>query len=133
MNDSVKMADSYSNMGKIAREQSLYPEAVDYYKQALEIYAAIGKHKKEAYTRLLLGGTYWAAKKYQEALRQYLTSQQLYERMRNKQQVASTLKNIGLIYRDIGNIDKAVEYHIRSLELYRAIDNKPMIGIAINI
>ena len=101
-------------LGYIRRRQGQFDDAVDYYKQALEIYREIGNRREYADKLNSLGNVYRIQGKVEEALRCCQIALQIREELLKQGKVGEmqkglSLSTIGLIYLDTNDILQAEE------------------------
>lgn len=123
LNDSLKIAGAYQNLGEDYRLLYEAGNAVKYYLKALQIYEKGGHTDKIASIHNNIGITQRNTGGYQEALKSFNKaldytgndSLNLFRTM--------VLNNIGNVYLNLENYEKASQYHLKALRIRRKIGN----------
>lgn len=123
------LANALKNIGIGYYYQGKDVEALDYWKQSLEVFKSI---KDEVGTSNILnniGAIYFNQKDLTNALTYYLQSLQLAEKTKDKLRISSALNNIGGVYFEKpATHDKALTYFLKSLPLSEELKDNESIG-----
>lgn len=123
-------AEILGRIGATYWNSSKYPEAIDYYLQALKIYEGNG-NKLGISTQLgNIGLVYWGLGEYEKALDYHQKALELDRELGNTSGMAADISNIGVVYADMGEHEKALEYYFQILDLAVELGNKRFQAIA---
>jgi serine phosphatase RsbU (regulator of sigma subunit)/tetratricopeptide (TPR) repeat protein len=118
------VAKAYHNMGIVAKSQSNYPLALQYYFEALKINEIIKNKKGMAANLNNIGIVYDDNRDFEKALKYYFKALAINEELKNKHWIGYNLGNIGTIYMSKGDFDHALEYLFRALKIDEELDNQ---------
>ena len=118
-------------MGGIKKAETKYPEAINYYEQALVLFKEFKDVNVIASTYNNIGLSHYAIGDYPKALANYITAIKLYKQDNNKAGEAASIGNIGMVYYNEGNYEKSLEYDSLAMVLDEKINNQ--IGIATHV
>ncbi|MBD2042917.1 CHAT domain-containing tetratricopeptide repeat protein [Microcoleus sp. FACHB-672] len=93
-------------------------QAIQKWKEALQLYQAIGDRAKQADTLSGIGSVYGILGDKQNSLEAYNQALSLYQAVNDKVAVADTLNSIGLTNADLGKFKPALESYNQALTLY---------------
>ena len=129
------VAIALKNIGNAYYNQAKHVDALDYWKQALEIFKTINDEIGEANILSNIGSIYFDQKDLTNALDYNLQSLKLAEKTKNKLRILTALNNIGGIYFEkSATQDKALDYFLKALPLSEELNDKETYGtIAANI
>jgi len=99
-------------------------EAVDAYKESLDIDREIGDRGAEAATLHQIGKVYRDTNRFQEALEYYHESLAIKREMGNRAAEAATLHQIGTVYQLTNQLEEALEYYNESLKASREVEEE---------
>ena len=110
-------------MGIAHENLNNYPEALDYYQQALQMYQAL--HEGENHTDIAaalcsVGLAYYYLDNDAQALeyfQQALTMQQALHKGENHVDVARNLRNVGIAHENLNNYTEALKYYQQALKM----------------
>lgn len=132
-NDVIGTAKSSINLGNLYRDNSLFSDAVSYYKQAIQILK-----ENDGELRLIRVATANLAEAY-ELEKDYSMAESLYKEAldlavseSNQLAINSLYNDLGLTYMYKGDLELAKTYFLRYLELSISSDNEYAVGIAYN-
>lgn len=117
-------SDSLDKEGKILFENYQYEEAVNKFKQALEIDEKLGRWKETALKFNSIGKAYHALSQYNKALAYYDSSLVIMKEIKNRFGEGTALDNIGLAYWALSQYDKALTYYDSALVIAREVRNR---------
>ncbi|MFN8359548.1 MAG: tetratricopeptide repeat-containing sensor histidine kinase [Candidatus Kapaibacterium sp.] len=118
----------YSHLGNVYADLSNFPQAVDYYQQALTINQALGIKVETARNLGNMGLAYAEMLDYLNALKYYQQALAINEELGRTIGIAKNLGNIGLMYWNLQDYRHAIEYYTQSLALHQKIGS--IAGIA---
>lgn len=108
--------------GNLVSEQGRHEEAIEFYRQAIEI--ADGNDTLRASFMNNLGLELKAIGKFKDAVEVLYTALEIKEKIAaSDRSTSATLLNIGLIWDLLGEPEKAMDYYTRSLELKRSLQD----------
>ncbi|MBS4042775.1 MAG: tetratricopeptide repeat protein [Chitinophagaceae bacterium] len=123
------VAYALKNIGIAYYYQGKDVDALDYWKQALEIFKAIKDEVGEANILNNIGAIYFNQKDLTNALEYYLQSLKLAEKTKDKLRILTALNNIGGVYFEKpATHDKALYYFLKSLPLSEELKNNETFG-----
>lgn len=105
--------------GIIAKNKSLYPNALEYYHNALRIFKRLNDLHRYAIVLGNIGVVYKSLSDFQQALQYYQESLEIYEKIENTTSVAIVLGNIGILYRNLEKYEIALEYLLKALHYHQ--------------
>ncbi|MGB3074972.1 MAG: tetratricopeptide repeat protein [Chitinophagales bacterium] len=118
------IANAYSNMGFIYRNQSNYPESLKSFSLSLKASEEGGYNKgiANAYNNIGIICVYQGNSA--EALKNYWAALKIQNEIGNKQGSANAYNNIGLIYEDQGNYPEALKNYFLALKISEEVADK---------
>lgn len=111
------MAQSFSLLAVVMKNQGENKQALDYYLEALKLYEDVKDIAGIAGTRGNIGVIYYLQSDHKSSLENYTIALNLYEQLQDKTAIARYLGNIGMVYDDQGEYPKALEYYFKALKL----------------
>ncbi|MFX0028463.1 MAG: tetratricopeptide repeat protein, partial [Candidatus Hermodarchaeota archaeon] len=115
LNHTIAIADSYSLIAKIYRQEGEYEKALQFGKLSLSIEGISGRTKLDALWTV--ASIYYFKSELNRALKYGLQALALAEELNITDQLVSILVNLGYLYRVKGNDDLAIDYFERCLTL----------------
>jgi signal transduction histidine kinase len=112
--DSLQIAHSNNNLGRLFFEQGLLSRSYTYFIKALSIFEAINDPTGLAYTYQSLANLYKMQKDYAKAENNYLRANKLRLDLRNTRDVMSAYLQTARLYEEIKQGDKALMYFQRA-------------------
>ncbi|PLZ22165.1 hypothetical protein CBP30_06390, partial [Fischerella thermalis WC157] len=103
---------------------SQYPQALEFYQQALEISKAIGDKAGEAVTLNNIGVVYDNLSQYRQALKFHQQALEIHKAIGNQAGEAAALNNIGGVYDNLSQYPQALESYQQALEISKAIGKR---------
>ncbi len=126
--DDYKFADWYFKLGMIQYLRGEYKEALEKYKQSLEIEKKLGNKEGIAQTLHNIAIIHQKKGEYDEALEKYNQSMEISKKLGDLQGIAQTLHNIAVIHQEKGEYDEALEKYKQSIEIEKKLGNQRGIG-----
>jgi tetratricopeptide (TPR) repeat protein/CHAT domain-containing protein len=120
------------NHGRNAFKYGKYNEALNYFKESLEIYRKLNIPKYISINLNNIGFVYYSLGQYEKALNYYEESLKICRKLKMPQGIAASLNNIGLVYDFPGQYEKALNYFEESLKIYRKLKIPQHIAISLN-
>lgn len=122
-NDSVQLANSYSNLGVAYEEMELADKSIDYHKKALDLRLAIHDTINVAYSYNNIGVVYMeVVKNIDSALLYYKKAYTIFKEKRALYESSTVSNNIGHIYLDNKEFDKVEKYFAYSYKIYDSLN-----------
>ena len=115
--DDYKFADWYFKLGMIHYLRGEYDEALEKYKQSMEIDKRIGNQLGIATALNNIAIILMNKGEYDEALEKYRQSMEIKKKLGDQRGIAQTLHNIAIIHQDKGEYDEALEKYRQSMEI----------------
>jgi signal transduction histidine kinase len=109
-NDSVQIAHSNNNLGRLFFEQGLLSRSYDYFLRAQALFENINDSSGLAYTYQSLANLYKLQQDDEKAETNYLKAYRIRMRSGNTRDIMSALVLIGRLYQETGQLDKALHY-----------------------
>lgn len=116
MEDKKSRIKSLKYIGSSYALETKYPEAIQFYNEALSIAAEIDYHFEIGNLNNNLGTIYNEFGNYKSAYLYFITALDHYKLSGNTEKRSGTLNNIGLTYLNLGNSKKALGYFEQALE-----------------
>jgi len=126
--DDYKFADWYFKLGMIQYLRGEYKEALEKYKQSLEIEKKLGNQRGIGRTLHNIAAIYQNKGEYDKAFEKYKQSLYIDEKLSDKRAIAQTLHNIAIIHQKKGEYDEAFEKYKQSIEIKNKLGDQQ--GIA---
>ncbi|MBL7923470.1 MAG: tetratricopeptide repeat protein [Bacteroidia bacterium] len=126
------LATAYTDRGRIHSDPGNYPEAMNDFQIALQMYAGSGDRKNEANLYNLIANTCHLQGDYPNALKNQYAALKIREEIRDEEGIAWSYNNIGTIYRIQGDYPAALKNYYSSLKLLEKFGDQKMIAIAHN-
>jgi tetratricopeptide (TPR) repeat protein len=112
--------------GLAAYTQGQYPEALNYFQQALVIAREVGNRAGEGTTLNNIGLVYQAQGRYDQALQNYQQALVVSREIGNRAGEGTTLNNIGAVYEAQGRYDQALQNFQQALVVSREIGDRAL-------
>lgn len=123
-------ATAYNTIGiNYSFGMSDYPNALENYLKALEIYERLGFVSKAAAVLNNIGSIYDSQRDFEQALNYYNRALNISREMGNKDFIANNLSNISIVYVERKEYEKALEYKRQALSLKKELQDQWGIGI----
>ena len=107
-------------------------DALQNYKQALEIRRSLGQKKGIADGLNMIAGTYDGLGKSDLALKNYNSALQIYREIGDQQDIGNVLGNLGQYYDDRGKYDEALKLFKEALQIHRDLRNQNNEALCLN-
>ncbi|WP_328475066.1 tetratricopeptide repeat protein [Actinoplanes sp. NBC_00393] len=121
--DLAGQAAARLSLGDVHGRQGRYDEAIEHYRQAVQLNRACGWTDGESAALGNLGNVYWWAGRLPEAAEHYAQALALAEATGRVAGQAVNLGNLGAVYWDLGDLERSAEHHHRALQLDRALQS----------
>ena len=108
-----------------------FPQTLNYYTRALQIYEQIGDQSGIANALANVGAVYDNQGDYPKALDYYIQCIEINEQIGNQIGNANTLGNIGAIYMKQDDYSKALDYYMQGLEINELVGDQHVAGTLI--
>lgn len=131
LGDELSMAESFMNIGSFYGYTSDYPNALEIFKKATQIFEKNDQKKNVARALNALGAVYAEISEHDKALEYFMRSLEL-AGVENERQIIALNGNIGAVYQSLGEYEKALEYNGKMLELSEKIGNLAGQSLALN-
>ncbi len=126
------LALAFTDRGRIYNEQGNYPEAIENFQRAREVYESIGDKKLTADSYNLIANAFHLLGDYPNALKNQFAALKIREEIKDEEGIAWSYNNIGTVYRIQGDYEAALENYQSSLKLLKKFNDLRMIAIAYN-
>ena len=122
----------YLNSGERAYDARNYPEAIQNYEKAAELFKQ--SREKGGYANVLniIGMVYKAWGRYDLAMENFRKALEINEELGKNLNLAMIADNIGMTYYAWGQYDKALEYYGKALTTFEKLGKKTGIGSVLN-
>lgn len=122
-NDSLQLANSYSNLGVAYEEMELADKSIDYHKKALALRYAIHDTINVAYSYNNIGVVFMeVVKNIDSALFYYKKAYTIFKEKKALYESSTVSNNIGHIYLDNKEFDKVEKYFAYSYNIYDSLN-----------
>lgn len=122
--DQVSAANCLQQMGRRCYHLGHYPQSLDFYLQAGEIFRQTGRMEALAGNLDDIGTLYYYNRQPDLAKKQYEQALVIYSRVNNKAGMAATLGKIGHLYEKQQSYDSAFNFQRQALGQYLQLDDK---------
>jgi adenylate cyclase len=126
------VAIAFSDKGRIFNDQGNYPEAIENFKRAREIYDSLGDKKNTADSYNLVANAFHLLGDYPNALKGQFAALKIRESIHDEKGIAWSYNNIGTIYRIQGDYPSALENYKSSLKLLTKFNDRKMMATSFN-
>ena len=126
------LAAALNNIGYVHDIKGDIPQALEYYKKALNVQQMLGSKEGIAAAMNSIAYLYINQGDSAQALEYYHKSLKIEEEIGSKERMASSLKSIGAIYGNQNDISLALEYYHRSLDMYEEINYREGMASSLN-
>ena len=120
--DKRALAFCLNDLGETLRWQKAYDDAIQCYKEALEIYAYTHDAIREAVTRMNLGIIYSLSDRPQKALEAYAKAEKVLLDVCDRTHLAMLYNNQGIEFFNLAQWDEAERAHQKSFNLWSMLD-----------
>jgi tetratricopeptide (TPR) repeat protein len=111
-------ATTYHNLGNVAQEQRQWPQAEQYYQQALQIYIEFNDRYEQASTYHQLGNVAQEQRQWPQAEQYYQQALQIYIEFNDRYEQASTYHQLGNVAQKQRQWPQAEQYYQQALQIY---------------
>ena len=126
-NEEIKsLATSHilGNIGNIYHHLGKPDEALNYYKQALELHRKLAYEKGVSHNLRNIGTIYNELNQFEDALKNQKEALEIDKKIENEQGVAICLANIGSVHHDLSQYEEALSLYKETLAMFQKIDNQ---------
>ena len=109
-NDSLQIAHTNNNIGRLFYEQGLLPRSYDYFVKARSIFTSLNDSSGLAYTYQSLGNLYKSQRDYAKAEDNYLKAYYIRLDLGNPRDIMSALLYLGRNYQESNQIEKSIRF-----------------------
>ncbi len=113
-NDSLQIAYTYNNLGRIFQEQGLMNKAFPNINMASEIFAKLDDSTGLAYCYQSLGYLYQSQRNYEKSAENYLKALELRVLLHNQRNIHGGFQVVGRLYAEQGLVDKSLYYLLKA-------------------
>lgn len=124
INDSIRLANIYNNIGNVNRKTGNYSSALRMYLKSESIYDALKEEQNKASSHNNIGLLYMDIYNYNKAYIQLKKALSGFQANYDSIGTAATLSNLGALKRKTGDFDSAIYYHERAISIDRKTGNK---------
>jgi len=127
-NDTGKIIDTRSSLGRVSGEKGDYSKALNEYEKVLDLEESRQNTTGVIHTNKAIGEVFEKQNKNREALEFYSRSEELARHADDAKSVISASKNIKEVYRKEGRIEDELSLRLRSLSEYERKNNLSAAG-----
>ncbi|GGS60077.1 AfsR/SARP family transcriptional regulator [Actinokineospora fastidiosa] len=128
LGDRSAQAVTLKALGTAQWQARRFPEALEHYQRALDLYRAIGDQRGEAAVLGNMGLIFYQTDRYPEAIEHHRRDLDLCLALGDRRGEATTLSNLGLAYERIGRYPEALDHCARALALIRELGDRWLEG-----
>lgn len=114
INDTLRLANSYNNIGLVMDEQGYHAEAAANYSKAHDLYKALQDDERLAIVSLNLGVVYKELGDYTSSVKNYREAKEKFAELNNTYAVAVCNVNLGSVYNEMQQYDSALKYSLQA-------------------
>jgi adenylate cyclase len=129
LNDTIKIAEIFGNIGNVYGLQGNNSEALEYYNKALKIFEKLNKKEEIASELGNEGAIYYALHDYKMALECESKALKISRELDDKGEIAKNLGNLGNVYAALADYDNALAYDDSALNIYKELGDRNSIAI----
>jgi tetratricopeptide (TPR) repeat protein len=122
--DDAERAFSCFVLGMVTLERRDWPEAVDLFQRASNIWEQKNDYRMVGRTLTLLGSALRQLERYTEAINMYERAITLLEQANDPVHEAMAQMNLGNVYERLSRPDKALEFHLQAEEVFREVQDR---------
>jgi len=115
--------EAIRSLGIIAARLGEFPQAMERFGEAHELFRARGDRKGEAEICGNLGAVGYYFGEYETCIANSRKAEQIFREMGNRAGTAKCLANVGSAYRDLGAFSRALDVHQQAFEIFRQLDD----------
>jgi len=110
-------------LGIIHARLGQFPQAMERFGEAHELFRCVGDRKGEAEVFANLGAVSYYFGEYETSIRNSRRAEVMFRELGNRSGAAKCLANTGSAYRDVGAFEQALTCHEQALRLFRQLDD----------
>ncbi len=126
------LAIAYHNLGMVAQELRQYPQAADYYQQALEIKIEYGNLYSQARTYHQLGRVAEELRQYQQAKDYYQQALEIFIEYGDRYEQAGTYGQLGILAEELSEFEQAKSYYLQALGIFVEFEDQDYSDLTIS-
>lgn len=127
-------AYAYNSLGLTAKSKGDYDEALEYYKNALNIQESLENLQAIALIKNNMGNVHFNRGNHLKAIELYTQSLKIREQLEDQKAISQSYNNIGGIYHTRGDFEKAIEFYEKSMQIRKELNDEAGIaGLLSNI
>ncbi|AZQ60696.1 tetratricopeptide repeat protein [Flammeovirga pectinis] len=130
--DSIKIADSYTELARNFKALTVYDSAIYNYQKALLIYQNKDDYIGESIVLNNLGSIHKIKGEFTKALEYYIKDLDLNRKNNSERDMAIAYNNIGQIHNSTNNFNLAISFFKRSEEIRRKLNDMHGLALVIN-
>jgi tetratricopeptide (TPR) repeat protein len=119
INDTLKIATVYNDIGLVYTEMTDYPKALEYLQNAIKLRGNKGSLEDKVTTLGNIGMAYIYSNKFEDALKYSNMALKIFEEINFNEGTATMKSNIGYTYYNLKEYDKALTHYNLALQIYR--------------
>ncbi|MGD2182637.1 CHAT domain-containing tetratricopeptide repeat protein [Lusitaniella coriacea] len=116
-------ADRLSWQGLQQAKRGQFQAAIQFWKQALQLYQELGNRRKEIVSLYALGSAYYFLEQYEEAIDFHQQSLSIAREIGDRTGEGDSLNSLGDAYRSLEQHEKAIEFYQQSLIFNREVSD----------
>ncbi len=121
--DDQGLASALTTKGLLSEDSDDYPQALNFYTEALTIYKNTESRADIARLHSLLGSVYKTMGNYEKAIENCLEALKIYEQRGDQSGIAQLYRIMGSIYKYKGDYEKSLFYYFSGLKINEEIGN----------
>lgn len=125
-------ADRLATQGSQLFRTNRYPEALQAYEQALQIYRELRDRSAESVMLNNIGLSHFRQRQYQKAIDFYQQSLVIKQQIGDRKGEGTSLSNIGAAYNSLRQYEKAIDFFQKSLVIRQQIGDRKAEGTSLN-
>ena len=123
LNDTLRIAKTYSNIGNVYSEMPLFDSAKKYYNESIKLCIKHKFKKPLSSAYLNLASLYISKNRFDESIKLLLESLKLKEDLKDDQGIANVCSHISAVYKEQKNYIMALKYAKQAFSIWNKIEN----------
>ena len=124
LNDTLRLASSYSNKGTNYWAKGQDSAALQMYNMSLRLHELQNDQRGMAKIYNNLGIIYFGLSNYPKAIEYHDKALAIFKELRDSIRIATSYNNVGIDYQYLSDYPKALEYYLETLRIYQLSDNE---------
>ncbi len=120
---SLKIGETLHSIGAVYNKLADYPQALEYYQQAVKLRRQINDQKGVGISLNSIGGVYFFQGNYNQALDYWQQALEIRQELGDLVRVGRTQNNIAGIYLNQAKYSQALEYYQQALQTFKKLEN----------